>query len=666
MKGVAVLTLALAIMAVAESHPGNATSKMPLAPKENISETRFGLTIKDPYRWMENADDPRVYDWRRAELQYTEAQTDSALRDTLFGEFQRFYSPSDGMQPEDMYEDDEYLQQGVHAKSFDGKANGNHGEGQSYGFVVTPGNTDLQTLQVRNTATKELLPDLLRVKLFDPGATFWDADGKSFVYGTFRDGRIGGSTLVILRHVLGTSQQDDELLFQAEQAGDDYDFLQAEGTFWLLRQAGQGNQLLRRNHQNGAWDVVLTTEPGAMAPIDFAEGWLWLVSFVDQPMGEIVVFDIQSRQLATIVPARDIPIDLFKTVLTDNGIYISYVRNAANELVYHDLGTHQNHIIPLPQDGQVLNGVEGNGDGKVTIRFETYIHRFDTYSYTQASQQLVLEKRGERPDVELEALRVDYAPLPGSQAPIWVVKRKDVSLTKDTPIYLYGYGGFRINLLPTYRPNYYLPWLRRGGAVAFATLPGGLEYGEAWHQLGVGITKRIVFDAFAAAARRLIAMEWTSREKLVIGGGSNGGLLVAATARYYPNLFRATAPMVGVHDMTRFSLFTSGPSWVRDYGNRDVKADYRNLVRISPYNALAKQARYPDTMVLTAELDDRVVPAHSYKFLARLQDRFPAQRNLLYVVRGTGHRLFASTKTENAHAASIMWSFLMEEVGIQR
>lgn len=664
MNKFAVLSLVLNMMAVGES--SRVYAELPIAPKEKLSESRFGLTIKDPYRWMENADDPRLYDWRRAELQYTETQTDSSLRDILFGEFQRLYTPPDRMEFEDLYEDDEYLYQGVHARSFNDKASANGGGGQPYEFVVTPGNTDLQTLQVRKTATKELLPDLLRVKLFDPGATFWDPDGKSFVYGTFRDGRIGGSTLVILRHVLGTAQRDDELLYQADQAGDDYDFYKADGTFWLLRQTGQGNQLLRRDPRSGTWDIVLATQSGAMTTIDFEEGKFWLVSFVNQPMGEVVTFDIQSRQLITVVPARELPIDLFKTVLTDNGLYISYVRNAANELVFYDLGTQQSHTIPLPHDGQVVDVMGGSGEGKDTIHFETYIHRYDTYSFDHASQQLELVKRGERPDIELEALRVDYAPLRGVQAPIWIVKRKDVTLTKDTPIYLYGYGGFRINLLPTYRPNYYLPWLRRGGAVAFATLPGGLEYGEPWHQLGVGLNKRNVFDAFAAAARHLIGMKWTSRDKLVIGGGSNGGLLVAATARYYPNLFRATAPMVGVHDMTRFSLFTSGPSWIRDYGNRDIKTEYRNLVRMSPYNALARQTRYPDTMVMTAELDDRVVPAHSYKFLARLQDRFPAQRNLLYVVKGTGHRLFASTKTENAHAASIMWSFLMEEVGIQQ
>ncbi len=247
---------------------------------------------------------------------------------------------------------------------------------------------------------------------------------------------------------------------------------------------------------------------------------------------------------------------------------------------------------------------------------------------------------------------------------MWVVKKKDVELSPQTPVCFYGYGGFRVNILPFYNSRY-LPWFKRGGALAIIILPGGLEYGEAWHRLGMRQNKRNVFDAFARSAQTLIDKGWTSSEKTVMEGASNGGLLVAATARYYPKLFRAAIPEVGVQDMVRFSLFRCGQGWIGEYGNRDKMDDLKFLLSISPYNNVNKNMKYPATIVVTSDRDDRVVPMHSYKLAARLQAALPKKPILLHVVHGTGHNYLNATIEENVRSLSIIWTFVMQELSVK-
>ena len=384
------------------------------------------------------------------------------------------------------------------------------------------------------------------------------------------------------------------------------------------------------------------------------------MSFLKQDMGEIVTYDTAARKFATVVSARDVPLD--KAVLIGKDLYLTYVRNGAHELVRFELGSGTMRLIDLPAQGSVeVTGADSSGE--VGFKLQTYTAGADTYAYNPNTGGVRLVKEGERPDVALDATLVTYTPYEGWTAPIWVVKRQDIGLSPETPMYLYGYGGFRTNILPSY-DSVYLPWLRRGGAVAFVILPGGLEYGEAWHRLGMLENKRNVFDAFARAAKTLIKKGWTKPQKIAIGGASNGGLLAAATAFYYPTLIRATVPEVGVLDMTRFSLFTGGSHWIAEYGDRDNAGDYRYLISISPYHNLRKGLQHPATLVVTSDQDDRVVPAHSYKFVARMQATLPGVRALLHVARGTGHGVLWATPEENVRTASIIWSFIMAELGM--
>ena len=257
----------------------------------------------------------------------------------------------------------------------------------------------------------------------------------------------------------------------------------------------------------------------------------------------------------------------------------------------------------------------------------------------------------------MDAYKIYYTAHNGKKVPIWILKKSDVVLSNKTPCYIYGYGGFRVNLLPAYNEEY-LPWLKKGGCIAFVTLPGGLEYGENWHKEGAGLNKINVFNDFANAARTLYMSQVSSPDKAGIGGASNGGLLVAATMNLYPKLFQAAVPEVGVLDMTRFELFSGGKWWTKEYGTRYIKKDFHNLFNISPYHQL-KPNKYPHTLVITSDLDDRVVPSHSYKYAAKLQELKPWDRvAFLYTRKLSSHSRKSGTINERIKYLSYKWSFL--------
>ena len=636
----------------------------PYAESEALTEQRFGITYTDPYRWMENSDDAPLYVWLRDQVAYTKAQTAGALRDQLTVEFKKIFVSEAGERllvgsrrfDERMIRRHRFLRE-------QGDADSEHGllttASDRYTIVLTPDNTDIQTLQIKENKRKVFLEDVLRVKSCQ---VLWDDDEKSFVYISSRDGRLGGATPVIRRHHLGTAQSADKTLLESKSTTESLELVKDGTRTWLIRTDKPENSISLFNLTTGHVENVVRTKKGHLSWFSFQEGKFWFVSFLNQDMGEIVSFDTEARKFAKVVSARDVPLD--KAELIGNDLYLTYVRNGAHEFVRFELGSGTMRVILLPAQGSVNKVKADETSGEIGFKLDTYTGGPDTYAYNPNTGVVRLVEEGARPDVALEATLLSYTAYQGWNALIWVVKRKDIQLSTETPMYLYGYGGFRDNTLPSYDTTY-LPFLRRGGAVAFVILPGGLEYGEAWHRLGMRENKRNVFDAFARAAKALISKGWTKPQKIAIGGASNGGLLAAATAYYYPALFRATVPEVGVLDMTRFSLFTGGSHWIEEYGNRDDAGDFRNLISISPYHNLRKGMKYPATLVVTGDQDDRVVPAHSYKFVARLQATLPGVQALLHVAHGTGHSVLWAAPEENVRTASIIWSFIMAELGVQ-
>ena len=300
---------------------------------------------------------------------------------------------------------------------------------------------------------------------------------------------------------------------------------------------------------------------------------------------------------------------------------------------------------------------------KPYMYFTNYHQPLSGWAFDRQKMALTLDMPAENPPFPIESFRVFYKAHNRKNAAIWIVKHKDTQLNRNTPVYLYGYGGFRINIKPGYVKQY-LPWLKRGGVIAVATLPGGLEMGEKWHRAGALENKGNVFKDFSSAAKTLFQLGYTRRGRLAIGGGSNGGLLVAATVNRYPKLFKAAVPEVGVLDMTSFELYTGGKWWMSEYGSRNNAAQFMNLMAVSPYHNIRNQ-KYPDILTMTADLDDRVVPSHSYKYVARLQSwNFPGQISLLYTKRDGSHSSRSGTIEAQADYLATKWSFMMSSLNL--
>jgi prolyl oligopeptidase len=276
--------------------------------------------------------------------------------------------------------------------------------------------------------------------------------------------------------------------------------------------------------------------------------------------------------------------------------------------------------VELPGIGSV-GGFDGKpGDRETFYSFTSFIHPTTIYRYDMVTGESALYRQ---PQVDFDSKQyrteqVFYTSKDGTQVPMFITYKKSLSPDGENPTYLFGYGGFNIPLTPGFSVTQAI-WLEMGGVLAIPNLRGGGEYGEDWHQAGTKQNKQNVFDDFIAAAEWLQENKWTSREKLAIGGGSNGGLLVGACMTQRPELFEAAVPAVGVMDMLRFHKFTIGWAWKSDYGDPDNPEDFPNLYAYSPLHNLKPGVRYPSTLITTADHDDRVVPAHSFKFAAALQ-----------------------------------------------
>lgn len=628
---------------------------MPATPAENLVEERFGITVADPYRWLENADDPRREPWIAAQRRYAEDATAGAERDAIEAELDAASRIRELPPREDA----------------DGQLNGfRRLPDRAPGFetrqlrtttgkyeikLTSDTRSDLKLLRVLDTTSSLYLADSLQVKF---AQTFWDADETSFLYVTDRDGRTAGQFPYVARHVLGKLQSEDQILHTASLPEAGLALMRLEtGELLLWEESGGRSRIARFDAATGATTPIASELALPFEPFGFLEGKLLIASWTAAPLGTVDAIDLTSGVMTNIIPARELALDLaFQTPKGE--LFLAYVDRAAHRLFRYDLATKVTTEIALPGMGSVFM-TEGP-DGDAAFAYSSYSERVSDWTYDRATGQLAPKTPAPPTPFTIAAERLEYELADGTKAPLWIVRRADLVMSATTPVYLYGYGGFGLNILPTFRAND-LPWLKRGGAVAIATLPGGREYGEAWHGAGTRDNKEAVFAAFAAAGRFLIGRGLTSREHLGIGGRSNGGLLAAATANLYPGLFAATVPECGVLDLTRYQLFTGGKYWVDDYGDRADEDDFLNLYRLSPYNALNPNVAYPSALIITADQDDRVVPAHSFKFAARLQTMVgPGASALLWTKAGGSHSSASGLKNERLRETAMRWSFLLQ------
>ena len=671
----------------------------------DIVEVLHGVKVPDPYRWLEDLNSKETAQWVKAQNDLTETYLNKIPgRDALdqhltklwnverygvpFYEGGRyFFTKNDGLQnqsvlystptlekePTILLDPNKLSEDGTVAlSSYEVSPDGIH-----LVYSTSASGSDWIEWHVREITTGKDLSDHLRWSKFS-GAS-WSKDSKGFYYGRFPTPKDGEAMMAqnihkkIYYHEIGTSQEKDRLIYERPEHPKQglYAWVTDDGKY-LLIQISQGtdtkNGLFYKDlSQPGSKVVELL--PRFDASYDFITnlGSTFLIQTdLDAPKQKVISIDLKNPKPAnwkTLVPENA---DTLRSVSHVGGALIAnYLKDARTAIRRFKIDGAPLPPVKLPGLG-TASGFSGKSDQNETFYyFTSFTSPGATYRYDVAKNTSTLFKAPKtrfNPE-DYESNQVFATSKDGTRIPMFIVHKKGLKLNENNPTLLYAYGGFNISLRPSYSPAT-IAWLDMGGVYVMANLRGGGEYGEEWHQAGMKLKKQNVFDDFIACAEHLIAKKYTSAKKLAIAGGSNGGLLVGACMVQRPDLYGACLPSVGVMDMLRFHKFTIGWAWQAEYGEPDKEADFKNLIKYSPYHNL-KAVEYPATMVITSDHDDRVVPSHSFKFAAALQAaQKGASPTLIRIESKAGHG--AGTPTSKRIEAIVdKYSFLAKSLGFQ-
>ena len=623
-------------------------------------DPQFGVAVADPYRWLENdvRNDTEVRGWVEEQNKVTDAflatlplRERFKARMTELYDYERFgvprqkgadyfYTRNSGLQNQAVL----YVRDSVDGAgrvlidpngwSQDGAtalAEWSPSEdGKRVAYAVQDGGTDWRTVKVIEVASGRILADELKWLKFGGGVE-WAKDGSGFYYSRFPEPAAGQTFQASSRdqkvyfHKLGTAQSADRLVY-ATPAFPDYGHSStlSEDGRWLVITTSVGT--------DDRYEVTLIdlAKPKAK-PRTLIKGFTHNYSYVGNigetfyfqtndgaPRLKLVALDVRqaSPKPRTLIAEEAATLD--SVSLIGGKLVANYLVDARTEVRVHDLAGKLVRKVSLPGIGTAA-GFGGTAKDKETFFAFTSFNRPTTiYRYDVASgeaREWQAPRLAFNPDDYAVEQRF-YASKDGTKVPMFIVRKK--GSTGPAPTLLYAYGGFNVAVTPGYSPTR-LAWLEAGGTFVLANIRGGGEYGKAWHDGGRLANKQNVFDDFIAAGEYLIANGITGKDQLAIEGGSNGGLLVGAVLNQRPDLFAAAHPAVGVMDMLRFDRFTAGRYWVDDYGYPDKEADFRSLLAYSPYHNIKGKRDYPAVLVTTADTDDRVVPGHSFKYIAALQ-----------------------------------------------
>ncbi|MCY2961118.1 MAG: prolyl oligopeptidase family serine peptidase [Planctomycetota bacterium] len=536
-------------------------------------------------------------------------------------------------------------------------------DGRYFAYLLSEAGSDWNSVRVKETATGRNLPDKLQWIKFS--GVSWAPDASGFYYSTYPEHDTSGTKALanhtLYFHRLGTAQEDD-VIVHARPDEPEWGFgaqVTDDGELLVITQT-QGTEQKNRVHLKSLKDPaapVVKLFDAFDAEYNFLAKRgprLWFQTDKGAARGRIVAVDVTAPdQLIEVVPEGRDAIE--GSVAAGGKLVVTYLVDAANELRVYALDGRDLGRIETPPLGSV--GVFA-GDFDVPEAFFSYTSTTAPSEIWRWDARTGKAERFWSPKVpfatdEYVTERSFYASRDGTRIPLYVSRRRDVPLTKDTPCILYGYGGFNVAIKPAFSPGV-LAWLEMGGSYAVANIRGGSEYGREWHEAGTKERKQNVFDDFIAAAEHLISVGWTSSPKLAIRGGSNGGLLVGACMTQRPELYGAALPAVGVLDMLRYHRFTIGWAWASDYGRADDPRAFPYLAGYSPLHNLKPGTCYPPTLVTTGQHDDRVVPAHSFKFAAALQ-----------AAQGCDNPCLIRVETRGGHGAGKPTALQIEELADQ-
>jgi prolyl oligopeptidase len=687
----------------------NETLSYPATRKGDVSEVLHGQKIADPYRWLEDPNSAETAAWVEAQNKVTfgyleKIEKRAAIRERLtkLWNYERYGVPSrhgawtifsrnDGLQnqaviykatsltasPEVLLDPNTLSTDGTVALSGLSFSE----DGRYAAYATSASGSDWMEWKVREVGTGKDLPDVIKWSKFSGAA--WKKDGSGFYYSRYdapmsKDEAYNAVNKYqkVFFHKVGTAQSDDQLVYERPDKPDwGFGADVTDDGRWLLIYQSEGTNRENRIFLRDLADAAGKIEPfldrfDASYNIVGNDGaTFYVVTDKDAPRYRVVAVEKGKPEPAlfkALIPQagnRDV---LSSASVIANRFVTVWRVDAHEKLRLFALnGTFESEIA-LPAIGSV-SGISGKREDKDAFyAFTSFNYPSTTFRYDFASKASAVFKQ---PTVDFdpsafETKQVFYPSKDGTKIPMFIVHKKGLALNGSNPTYLYGYGGFDVSLEPAFSPAN-IVWMEMGGVYAQPNLRGGGEYGKEWHDAGRLKNKQNVFDDFIAAAEWLIANKYTSMPRLAIGGGSNGGLLVGAVMTQRPELFGAALPAVGVMDMLRYHKFTIGWAWKSDYGDPEVKEDFEVALKYSPLHNLKPGVSYPATLVTTGDHDDRVVPAHSHKFIAALQ---AAQKGnapvLTRIETKAGHGAGKPTAKIIEERAD-QWAFLVKALGMK-
>ncbi len=680
--------------------------KYPETRRDAVVDDYFGTKVADPYRWLEDDNAPDTKAWVEAQNKVTRAYLDAIpergaiqARLTKLWNFERFgvpfkrgahyfYNRNDGLQNQAVLFVTENLKDAgrvlldPNTLSKDGtialSSLSVSEDGKLLAYGISVGGSDWITWKVRDVASGKDLGDEIKWSKFS-GAS-WMRDGSGFYYSAYAAPKAGDAMKGVNKnqkvyfHKIGTQQAQDKLIYERPDHPDwGLGAQVTEDGRWLLIHQSEGTEnknriFLRDLSKPGSPIEPFLDHFDADYTVIGNDGDLFYVSTdKDAPKHRLVAIrrdQPESKDWRTLIPQGK---DVLRSVdLIADRLVVVWMHDAHEKVEVFNLKGGKQRDIKLPTLGTVggFSGRRQDKEGFYAFTSFTYpstIYRFD---FTTGKSSVFKRPKVDFKPNDFETKQVFFTSKDGTKIPMFLVSRKGLKLDGQNPTLLYGYGGFDISLTPSFGVQT-LTWLEMGGVYAMANLRGGGEYGSEWHDAGRLKHKQNVFDDFIAAAEWLIQNKYTSTPKLAIRGGSNGGLLVGACMTQRPDLFGACLPHVGVMDMLRFHKFTIGWAWKSDYGSSETKADFRTLFKYSPLQNLKPGVKYPPTLVFTGDHDDRVVPAHSFKFAAQLQaDQAGPAPALIRIETNAGHGAGKPTSKLIDEAAD-EWAFTVKALGMK-
>ena len=657
-KNLSINFFLLILISCSNNNENTTELKYPESKKIDFTENLHGYEISDSYRWLEDFTSDESIDWIERQNNFTKQfikknkykkglenylneiwesesisipykvkeKTFYYFNDGSFQQSKLMIKDCDSCDARVLIDPNQFSNDGT--VSLGGTSISN--DASHIAYSISDGGSDWRTWKIMNIETGEVLDDELNWAKFS-GAS-WENDDSGFYYRKYDepDGELLkelNESPKLMFHKIGTNQSEDKLIYENPQNPRwGFGITVIKDSDMKLLSISEGtddrNKVYLKINENSDFIPIIDELIGTYSFIDSKDNLLWFYTTESAPNGKIVNLEIKNGSFVWNEVIAESENAIRSVNIINNSFVINYLEDTFSQISIFDLSGEFVSKLSLPKKGTV-SGFGGDIDDKESyFSITNYITPREIYQIDLTDNSFKLfwneELDGYNSEDYVSSLQF-YSSKDGTKIPIHISHKKDLVIDENTPLLIYGYGGFNISILPNFSKSQ-TAWKNQNGVFAVANLRGGSEYGDAWHEAGMLLNKQNVFDDFAYAAKFLHSKKIGSPETTAIDGRSNGGLLVAATMLQNPDLFKVAIPQVGVLDMLRFNKFTIGWAWESDYGSSEKKDEFENLLAYSPLHNIKSDVCYPTTLITTASRDDRVVPSHSFKFAAKLQE----------------------------------------------